>query len=91
MKRRGYQRPAEGYVPIHMPRNTGAGFVLAALAGLCGFALIWHMWLIAAAVFVVLIVAAIVHTFNYQRDNHIAPDDVARSELARTQALAAHG
>ncbi|HEX2830603.1 MAG TPA: cytochrome o ubiquinol oxidase subunit I [Burkholderiales bacterium] len=91
MKRRGYQRPVEGYVPIHMPRNTGAGFVLAALAGLCGFALIWHMWLIAAAVFVVLIAAAIVHTFNYQRDYHIAPDDVARSELARAQALAAHG
>ena len=29
MKKRGYTRPLQGFVPIHMPKNTGAGFVLA--------------------------------------------------------------
>ncbi len=90
MKRRGYTRPVEGFAPIHMPKNTGAGFVLAALAGLCGFALIWQMWLVAGAAFAALIVSAIVHTFNYERDYTIGADDVVRVENARTQLLGSH-
>src|SRR3546814_7552639 len=44
MKRRGHARPLAGYLPIHMPTNTPAGLVLAGLAMVCGFALIWHIW-----------------------------------------------
>jgi len=90
MKRRGYVRPSAGFIPIHMPRNTAAGFVLAALSTLCAFALIWYMWLLAAGAFVALIVAIIAHTFNYQRDYHIPADAVARTEDARTLELARH-
>ena len=43
MKRNGHERPREGFIPIHMPKSTGAGFVIAALCAACGFALIWHM------------------------------------------------
>ena len=90
MKNRGHTRPVTGFVPIHMPKNTGAGFVLAGLSAICGFALIWHMWLVAGAAFAALILAAIVHTFNYQREFHIPADDVVRIENARTQLLARH-
>jgi len=90
MKQHGHTRPMAGFVPIHMPKNTGAGFVLAALSGICGFALIWHMWLVAGAAFVTLIVVAIVHTFNYEREYYIPADDVVRIENARTQRLAGH-
>ena len=31
MKKSHYRRPREGFIPIHMPKNTGAGFVIAAL------------------------------------------------------------
>ena len=31
MKKNGYVRPQDGFIPIHMPKNTGAGFVIAAL------------------------------------------------------------
>jgi len=48
MKKNGYLRPQDGFIPIHMPKNTGAGFVIAALCAVLGFALIWHMWLPAA-------------------------------------------
>jgi len=74
-----------------MPKNTGAGFVLAVLSAICGFGLIWHMWLVAAAGFVSLIVAAIVHTFNYDREFHIPAEAVLRAEDARTRLLASHG
>ncbi len=90
MKQRGYERPVEGFAPIHMPKNTAAGFVLSVIAAVMGFALIWHMWLIAGVSFVVLILAAIVHTFNYKRDYHIPADEVVRTEAARTRMLAGH-
>ncbi|MGK6306527.1 cytochrome o ubiquinol oxidase subunit I [Variovorax sp. DT-64] len=90
MKQRGYQRPVEGFAPIHMPKNTAAGFVLSVISAVMGFALIWHMWLIAGVSFVVLILATIVHTFNYKRDYHIPADEVIRTEAARTRLLAGH-
>jgi len=89
MKARGHQRPLSGFKPIHMPKNTAAGFVIAMLATATGFALIWHMWLPVAALFAATVLAAIVHTFNYRRDFHIAAEAVARSEATRTAALAA--
>jgi len=89
MKNRGHQRPLTGFNPIHMPKNTAAGFVLAAMATVCAFALIWQMWLIAGIAFVTLIVSTIVHTFNYQRDYHIPTEEVVVIEEARTRQLAA--
>lgn len=89
MKQRGAQRPVAGFKAIHMPRNTAAGFVIAMLATALGFALVWHMWLVAGITFAVMVAASIVHTFNYDRDFHIPADDVTRSEDARTRALAA--
>ncbi|PNG56812.1 MULTISPECIES: cytochrome o ubiquinol oxidase subunit I [unclassified Variovorax] len=90
MKQRGYERPVEGFAPIHMPKKTAAGFVLSVISAVLGFALIWHMWLIAGVSFVALILATIVHTFNYKRDYHIPADEVVRTEAARTRMLAGH-
>ena len=89
MKANQYARPTEGFIPIHMPANTAAGIVIAALSASVGFALIWHMWLVAGAAFAVLIAAIIRHTFNYQRDFHIPAADVVRVEADRTRLLAA--
>ena len=89
MKLRGHQRPVAGFKAIHMPKNTAAGFVISALCTVLGFALIWHMWLIAGVAFAATVVAVVTHTFNYRRDFHIPADQVTRTEQARTQALAA--
>jgi cytochrome o ubiquinol oxidase subunit I len=89
MKQRGAQRPTTGFRPIHMPKNTAAGFIIAMLASAWGFAMVWHMWLPAGIAFVAMLAAAIWHTFNYDRDFNIPADEVARVEAARTQALAA--
>ncbi|MGJ7494122.1 cytochrome o ubiquinol oxidase subunit I [Variovorax sp. RT4R15] len=89
MKKRGYQRPVSGFIPIHMPKNTWAGIVLAGLSTVFGFAAIWHMWPLAALSFAALIVVAIVHTFNYKRDFHIGVDEVIRIEGERTRLLGA--
>jgi cytochrome o ubiquinol oxidase subunit 1 len=88
MKKRGYVRPTSGFIAIHMPKNTPAGMLLAGLATACGFAMIWHIWWLAIASFVVMIGSTIVHTFNYDRDYYIPADEVAKIEDARTQQLA---
>ncbi|MCW1919831.1 cytochrome o ubiquinol oxidase subunit I [Rhodobacter sp. KR11] len=89
MKEAGVPRPTSGFLPIHMPRNTGAGVVIAGLATICGMALVWYVWWLAAASFLALIGAAIAHTFNYNRDYHIPADQVAAVEDARTRRLEA--
>ena len=91
MKKRGYDRPLQGFRPIHMPKNTAAGMVLAGLSTVLGFALIWYIWWLAALSFVGLIAAAIIHTFNYNRDYYIPAEDVVRLESQRTAQLAGGG
>ena len=87
MKKRGYARPLEGFRPIHMPSNTGTGIILAGLSTALGFALIWHIWWLAALSFIGLLAVAINHTFNYNRDFHIPVDEVVATENERTRLL----
>ncbi|WP_375410393.1 cytochrome o ubiquinol oxidase subunit I [uncultured Methylobacterium sp.] len=88
MKKRGYDRPREGFRPIHMPKNTGTGVVIAALSTIFSFATIWYIWWLAAASFAVMLLAAIVHTFNYDRDLTISADAVVDIESQRTRLMA---
>ena len=87
MKRRGFARPLQGYKPIHMPKNTGAGVILAGFSTALGFALIWYIWWLAIVSFIGLLVTAIGHTFNYGRDYYIPADEVAQTENRRTAVL----
>ena len=87
MKQRGYVRPLSGFIPIHMPKNTAAGVIIAGLATVLSFALIWRIWWLAAIAFVGMVGAVIFHTFNYNRDFHLPETDVCRVEEARTQTL----
>ncbi len=87
MKKNGYQRPLKDFVAIHMPANTWAGFVISALSAVVGFAIIWHMWLLVGVSFIAMMVAIIVHTFNYKRDYYISAEEVTRSEESHTRLL----
>ena len=89
MKTAGQTLPKGVYAPIHMPRNTGSGVIIAALATVLGFALIWWIWWLAALSFVAMVAASIWHTFNYNRDYNIPADEVARTEASRMAALVA--
>lgn len=91
MKKQQVQQPDKGYLPIHMPSNTGTGVILSAISLVCGFALVWHIWWLVAASFVGLIATAIAHTFNYKRDHYIPAEVVAETETARLHALQAAG
>ncbi|MEE7489185.1 cytochrome o ubiquinol oxidase subunit I [Methylobacterium oryzae CBMB20] len=87
MKNRGFDRPLKGYKPIHMPKNTAAGAILAGLNFTFGIAMVWYVWWLAALSFVAIFVVAIAHTFNYNRDYYIPADVVSRTEGQRTREL----
>jgi cytochrome o ubiquinol oxidase subunit 1 len=87
MKKRGYVRPLKGYAPIHMPKNTGAGVILAGLSLVCAVALIWYVWWLAAISFVAILTVAIGHSFDRHRDYHIPAQTVVETEAERTRLL----
>jgi cytochrome o ubiquinol oxidase subunit 1 len=88
MKSRGYHRPMEGFRPIHMPKNTGAGIILAGLCLVFGFAMVWHIWWLAALSFLGAVAFGIGHTFDYSRSHDIPAAEIAREEGERTRLLA---
>ncbi|WP_105420653.1 cytochrome o ubiquinol oxidase subunit I [Neorhizobium sp. T25_27] len=88
MKLRGYERPLGGFKPIHMPKNTGTGIILAGISIVFAFAMIWYIWWLAAISFIAMVATAIGHTFNYNRDFHIPAETVTATEDARSKLLA---
>jgi cytochrome o ubiquinol oxidase subunit 1 len=88
MKKRGYVRPLEGFKAIHMPKNTGTGAILGGLAFVFAFGMVWYIWWLAFIAFIGMLVVAIGHTFNYDREFYIPADEVVGAENQRTAALA---
>jgi cytochrome o ubiquinol oxidase subunit 1 len=86
MKQRGVDMKAAVYRPIHMPRNTGTGFVMAALLGVAAFAMIWHIWWLAIGGTAAAMVALIRHAFDDDRDYYLEAEEVRRTEVLRGRA-----
>jgi cytochrome o ubiquinol oxidase subunit 1 len=65
MKENGtaYHRP-QRYLDIHMPKNTGVGFIIGMLAFGFGFAMIWHIWWMAAGGALCILGALVFRAFD---------------------------
>ncbi len=87
MKQRGAAFPTDGFRPIHMPKNTATGLIIAGLSVPLAFGLVWYIWWMAALSALAILVVAIGHTFNYKRDFHIPAEDVERAERRRMESL----
>ncbi|MFM4721259.1 cytochrome o ubiquinol oxidase subunit I [Aeromonas bivalvium] len=74
-----YKQPAK-YAPIHMPKNSGAGVIIAAFSVVFGFAMIWHIWWMALVGFVGMIGTWIIHSFNDDVDYYVQVDEIERIE-----------
>ncbi|MCI3205477.1 MULTISPECIES: cytochrome o ubiquinol oxidase subunit I [Pandoraea] len=77
------------YAPIHMPKNTGAGFIISAFSLVFGFAAIWHIWWLAIVGFVGMILTFICRSNNDSIDYYVQSPEVVAIESAHHQALAA--
>lgn len=75
------------YQPIHMPKNTPAGFIIAMAAGVLGFALIWHMWIPGIVGFIGVVATMIARTFSTDTDYYIDAETVKKTELAHYKEM----
>ncbi|KAA8726215.1 MAG: cytochrome o ubiquinol oxidase subunit I [Ewingella americana] len=92
MKEKGeaYVKPAK-YEKIHMPRNSGAGFIIAMLSLVSGFALIWDIWWLALVSFIALVVTWIVKSFDEDVDYYVPVDEIERIESQHFEQISKAG
>lgn len=84
-------KKAANYEPIHMPKNTSAGVIIAAFSLVFGFAMIWHIWWMAIVGFVGMIVTWIAKSFDEDVDYYVPVDEIERIENQHYQQLSSAG
>jgi cytochrome o ubiquinol oxidase subunit 1 len=72
--------------PIHMPKPSAIGFVMAFFAVIMGFALIWHIWWMAATGLVGIVAGVLVHAWRIEDEVEIPIESLAALERGRPQA-----
>ncbi|EGT3626171.1 cytochrome o ubiquinol oxidase subunit I [Morganella morganii] len=76
-----YQR-LKHYQPIHMPKNTPSGILMALGITAAGFAAIWHILWLAIVGMVGAFIVFLFRAYNNDVDYYVQPDEVARIENA---------
>lgn len=84
-----YTRP-EKYEDIHMPTNRVAGFGMAMLLSVMGFALVWHIWWLVIASLAGTIISLIASSFSKNVDYYVPAAEVERIENERYALLEQH-
>lgn len=76
------EKPA--YQDIYLPKSSALGLVIAALAFLIGFGLIWHMWWLAGVGLVGVIVCIIIRTSNDDTEYRISAKEIEKLDTKYT-------
>ncbi|MFD1008718.1 cytochrome o ubiquinol oxidase subunit I [Oceanisphaera ostreae] len=87
MKEKGtaYQAQAH-YQPIHMPKNTSTGVLIAAAITAAGFGAIWHIWWLVIASLVASFVIFLCRAYDNDTDYYVQPDEVSAIESAHIRS-----
>ncbi|HLY90540.1 MAG TPA: cytochrome o ubiquinol oxidase subunit I [Acetobacteraceae bacterium] len=75
------------YEDIHMPKNTGTGFIISAFGFVMCFALVWHMWAIAAAGLLGVIGTFLFRAYDRDVDYWVPAAEVQAIERRRTDMI----
>ena len=83
------------YTDIELPRNSATGFVCAFFATFLGFALIWHIWWLAAVSLLGAFATFVAFAWRDRTEYRVSAEEVARidreNRSARRAALAQLG
>ncbi|MGO4998803.1 cytochrome o ubiquinol oxidase subunit I [Oceanisphaera sp. W20_SRM_FM3] len=87
MKEKGtaYQAQAQ-YQPIHMPKNTSTGVLIAAAITAAGFGAIWHIWWLVIASLIASFVIFLCRAYDNDTDYYVQPAEVERIESAHIRS-----
>src|SRR6266446_2847629 len=66
------------YTPIEAPKNSATGFINAAFAVVIGFAMIWHIWWLAAVGILGALLTILAFAFRDREEIEIPADEIAR-------------
>ena len=88
MHARQAQPASREYEPIEMPKNSPTGFVTAFFALVTGFALIWHIWWMAALGAFGAFVTLVVFAFRDEDEVEIPAEQIARFDRAHPVEVA---
>ncbi len=80
MKQKGLKPETRPYQDIHMPSNTGVGFIIAVFGGLFCFGMIWHIYWMIGLGLAGVIVTAIARTFDQHTDYYVPAAEVEKIE-----------
>ena len=86
--KRGQSTQARDYAPIEAPKNTPTGFVNAFFAVVTGFALIWHIWWMAALGVFGAFVTFLAFAFREQEEVEIPAQAIAQFDRAHPTEVA---
>ncbi|MCK4934361.1 MAG: cbb3-type cytochrome c oxidase subunit I, partial [Simkaniaceae bacterium] len=82
-KQRNDPKVEKVYKPIHMPKNTSAGFFIGLFSCIMGFALVWHMFWLAAIAVIGMIVTMIARLYVKETDYYVTAEAVETIETKR--------
>jgi cytochrome o ubiquinol oxidase subunit 1 len=83
MKQAGDPAQTPEYAAIEVPRNSPHGFITAFFAVVLGFALIWHIWWMAALGLVCAVGTLLVFAWLPRTEREISGEALAADERAR--------
>jgi len=75
------------YEDIHMPKNTGTGFIISAFGFVLCFAMVWHMWAIAGVSLLGVIGTFLFRAYDRDVDYWVPAAEVEAIENARYALL----
>jgi cytochrome o ubiquinol oxidase subunit I len=89
MKEKGtaHQKP-DRYHDIHLPKNTGLGFIHGIMVFLFGFAMIWYIWWLAIACALGIVIGIVVRAADDDTEYRMPAAVVERIENRRFQQMA---
>jgi len=72
------------YEDIYLPKNSSGGLIIAALAFVGGFAVVWHIWWLAVLGLLGIILALIIRTTSGEHEYRITAAKIAKLEGEKT-------
>lgn len=82
-------RPANSSAEVRfedfsMPKNSGAGLIIAAFAFLLGFGAVWHIWWLVGLGLIGAVITLFVRTFDEETEYTVRASDLAHREAGLT-------
>lgn len=86
MKQKGGKQAPTEYKPIHMPKNSSIGFFIGLFSLIFGFAITWHMMVLAALGLLGIIIALIVRICENETDYYVPVNEIEQIETNRIKS-----